>query len=47
MLGIDVWQDELTDIVFGDLIESNSIIKIANNVCFGIMDVSELHTLEL
>ena len=44
LLGMDVWQDELTDRVFGDLIEANSLIKIADNIYFGGNDVSDLHT---
>ena len=31
-------------IVFGDLIEANSLIKIADNIYFGGNDVSDLHT---
>ena len=41
---MDFWQDELTDRVVGDLIEANSLIKIADNIYFGGNDVSDLHT---
>merc|ERR1712115_308824 len=33
-----------SQIVFGDLIEANSLIIIADNIYFGGNDVSDLHT---
>ena len=35
LLGMDVYQDELTDKVFGDLALSGHLVKIADNVYFG------------
>ena len=35
LLGMDVYQDELTDKIFGDLVVSNHLVKIADNIYFG------------
>ena len=32
LLGMDVYQDELTDRLFGDLVQANKLVKIADNV---------------
>ena len=35
LLGMDVFQDELTDKLFGDLVLSGHVVKLADNVYFG------------
>ena len=35
LLGMDVYQDELTDKIFGDLVISKHLVKIADNIYFG------------
>ena len=35
LLGMDVYQDELTDRIFGDLVVSNKVTKLADNIYFG------------
>ena len=35
LLGMDVYQDELTDRIFGDLVLSNHVSKLADNIYFG------------
>ena len=48
LLGMDVYQDELTDRLFGDLVLNRTLCKIADNVYFGGKSVKELHqTLEI
>ena len=43
LLGMDVWQDELTDRLFGDLIQKGSVVKIADNIYFGGQDLENFH----
>ena len=35
LLGMDVFQDELTDKIFGDLVLSGHLVKMADNIYFG------------
>ena len=35
LLGMDVYQDELTDKVFSDLVLSGNVVKMADNIYFG------------
>ena len=35
LLGMDMFQDELTDRMFGDLVLAGSVVKIADNLYFG------------
>ena len=42
LLGMDVFQDELTDTVFGDLVLAGKVCKIANNIYFGGDTVDEM-----
>ena len=35
LLGMDSFQDELTDHLFGDLVSAGQVVKIADNVYFG------------
>ena len=35
LLGMDVFQDELTDTIFGDLVLAGKLCKIADNIYFG------------
>ena len=35
LLGMDVYQDEITDKMFGDLVLSGNLVKMADNVYFG------------
>ena len=44
LLGMDVVQDELTDRIFGDLVQQGKVVKIADNVYFGGQSLEELHT---
>ena len=45
LLGMDVFQDELTDRVFGDLVVGGHVVKIADNVYFGGNTFSEFLTI--
>ena len=42
LLGMDCYQDELTDRVFGDLFVAGKLIKLADNMYFGGDYVEEL-----
>ena len=42
LLGMDVFQDELTDRLFGDLVLSGKLCKIENNIYFRAETVSDL-----
>ena len=41
LLGMDVYQDELTDKLLGDLVLSGHVVKIADNVYFGAQSLEE------
>ena len=41
LLGMDVFQDELTDKMFGDLVLSKNVVKLADNIYFGAHTQSE------
>jgi hypothetical protein len=43
LLGMDKWQDELTDRLFGDLVLKGQLIKIADNIYFGADNIDEFH----
>ena len=43
LLGMDTFQDELTDRIFGDLILAGKVAKIADNLYFGGNTVIDLH----
>ena len=43
LLGMDVFQDELTDRIFGDLVLSNHVVKIADNIYFGANSLTKFH----
>ena len=45
LLGMDVFQDELTDKLLGDLVLSGNLIKLADNVYFGANSIQEFHQL--
>ena len=42
LLGMDVFQDELTDRLFGDLVLSGKLCKIESNIYFRAETVSDL-----
>ena len=42
LLGMDVFQDELTDHLFGDLMMAGKLCKIADNVYFGGDNLADL-----
>ena len=41
LLGMDVYQDELTDRIFGDLVLENKVTKLADNIYFGSNTLQE------
>jgi len=41
LLGMDVYQDELTDRIFGDLVLSNHFSKLADNIYFGANNIKD------
>ena len=41
LLGMDTYQDELTDRVLGDLVLSNKVVKICDNIYFGASTMEE------
>ena len=43
LLGMDVYQDELTDRLFGDLVLSKNVVKLADNIYFGANSLEEFH----
>ena len=45
LLGMDVYQDELTDKLFGDLVLSGNLIKLADNVYFGANSLQDFQQL--
>ena len=45
LLGMDTYQDELTDKMFGDLVLSGQIVKIADNVYFGAPTINKFLSL--
>ena len=45
LLGRDVYQDKLTDRLFGDLVLAGSVMKIADNVYFGPDSLADLQQL--
>ena len=45
LLGMDVFQDELTDKIFGDLVLSGHIVKLADNVYFGANSLQQFQEL--
>jgi hypothetical protein len=45
LLGMDCYQEELTNRVFGDLVVSNQLVKIADNVYFCSDSLSTFHGL--
>ena len=47
LLSMDVFQDELTDCLFGDLVLSGKLCKIADNIYFGGDTVSDLSSIFL
>ena len=40
LLGMDVYQDEITDKLFGDLVLSGNLVKMADNIYFGADSLS-------
>ena len=45
LLGMDVFQDELTDKLLGDLVLSGNLIKLADNVYFGANTIQDFQQL--
>ena len=45
LLGMDVFQDELTDKLLGDLVLSGNLIKLADNVYFGANSIQDFQQL--
>ena len=43
LLGMDVWQDELTDRLFGDLVLAGRLVKLTDNIYFGGQTIEEMH----
>ena len=43
LLGMDTFQDELTDKIFGDLVLQRKMCKIADNVYFGGDTLQKMH----
>lgn len=41
LLGMDVFQDELTDRMFGDLVLAHMVVKLADNIYFGANTLAE------
>ena len=39
LLGMDVYQDELTDRLLGDLVHSGKVAKLADNIYFGAINL--------
>ena len=45
LLGMDTFQDELTDKLLGDLVLANKVVKIADNIYFGAPTMEEFTSL--
>ena len=45
LLGMDAFQGELTDMLFGDLVVQGKVIKLADNVYFGADNIEDLTNL--
>ena len=43
LLGMDVYQDKLTDRLFGDLVQAGKLVKIADNIHFSGETIPDFH----